>query len=293
MRASRCRCTPSAIRTGVKVQGGIFEVVEREVEIECLPADIPSEFRADVSGLALNQALRAGEIPMDAEKMKLITDKDRVIAHVVTLKVEEEKPAEVAADAATPAEPEVIKKGKKEEEGEEGAESAKGGEKAAGYGRQEKVSFCFALAISRVRDGFVEATLRRHVCTSTDSASFSFAAEREQGYAAHCWSRESRPGISVDAAQPGFHGGGRTRGARFNSRGASRRCKALVGRGKLAGEEILLAKPQTYMNLSGVSIRELLAKYELEPADLLVMWDEVSAAAGTFKIHSRWQRREP
>ena len=61
--------------------------------------------------------------------------------------------------------------------------------------------------------------------------------------------------------------------------------KALVGRGKLAGEEILLAKPQTYMNLSGVSVRELLAKYELEPTDLLVMWDEVQLPAGTFKIH--------
>jgi len=61
--------------------------------------------------------------------------------------------------------------------------------------------------------------------------------------------------------------------------------KALVGRGKLAGEEILLAKPQTYMNLSGVSVRELLAKYELEHADLLVMWDEVQLPAGTFKIH--------
>jgi peptidyl-tRNA hydrolase, PTH1 family len=51
--------------------------------------------------------------------------------------------------------------------------------------------------------------------------------------------------------------------------------KALVGKGKLAGEEVLLAKPQTYMNLSGVSVRELLAKYELTTDDLLVMWDEV------------------
>jgi large subunit ribosomal protein L25 len=123
--------------SGVKVQGGIFEVVEREVEIECLPGDIPTEFRADVSGLALNQALRAGDIPMDADKIKLITDKDRVIAHVVTLKVEEEKPADAAAAGATPAEPEVIKKGKKEEEGEEGAE-AKGGEKAADKGDKKK-----------------------------------------------------------------------------------------------------------------------------------------------------------
>jgi peptidyl-tRNA hydrolase, PTH1 family len=60
--------------------------------------------------------------------------------------------------------------------------------------------------------------------------------------------------------------------------------KALVGRGKLAGEEVLLAKPQTYMNLSGISVRELLAKYELGPADLLVMWDEVQLPFGTIRI---------
>jgi peptidyl-tRNA hydrolase, PTH1 family len=62
--------------------------------------------------------------------------------------------------------------------------------------------------------------------------------------------------------------------------------KALVGRGKLAGEEILLAKPQTYMNLSGISVRELLAKYELDVSDLLVMWDEVQLPWGTIRIHS-------
>jgi large subunit ribosomal protein L25 len=109
---------------GVKVQGGVFEVVTREVEVECLPADIPTEFRVDVSGLMLNAQLRASELPIDTTKIKLITEPERVLAHVVTLKVEEEKPAEVVAtDAATPAEPEVIKKGKKEVEGEEGAEA--------------------------------------------------------------------------------------------------------------------------------------------------------------------------
>jgi PTH1 family peptidyl-tRNA hydrolase len=61
--------------------------------------------------------------------------------------------------------------------------------------------------------------------------------------------------------------------------------KALVGRGKLAGEEILLAKPQTYMNLSGISVRDLLAKYELDVNDLLVMWDEVQLPLGTIRIH--------
>jgi large subunit ribosomal protein L25 len=109
--------------SGVKVQGGVFEVVTREVEVECLPADIPTEFRVDVSGLALNAALRAADLPLDKAKIKLITEPERVLAHVVALKVEEEKPVDaVAADAAAPAEPEVIKKGKKEVEGEEGAE---------------------------------------------------------------------------------------------------------------------------------------------------------------------------
>jgi len=111
--------------SGVKVQGGVYEIVTREVEVECLPADIPAEFRVDVSGLALNQNLRAGDLPLDKNKIKLLTDEATVLSHVVTLRVEEEKPAEVVA-AATPAEPEVIKKGKKEVEGEEGAE---GGEK--------------------------------------------------------------------------------------------------------------------------------------------------------------------
>src|SRR5580704_16756401 len=60
--------------------------------------------------------------------------------------------------------------------------------------------------------------------------------------------------------------------------------KALAGKGKLAGEEVLLAKPQTYMNLSGISVRELLEKYELGPADLLVMWDEVQLPFGTIRI---------
>lgn len=60
--------------------------------------------------------------------------------------------------------------------------------------------------------------------------------------------------------------------------------KALVGRGKLAGQEVLLAKPQTYMNLSGVSVRELLAKYELTPDDLLVMWDEVQLPWGIIRL---------
>jgi len=116
--------------SGVKVEGGVFEMVTREVEVECLPADIPTEFKLDVSGLGLNKAVRAGELPLDKTKLKLITDPERVLAHIVALKVEEEKPADaVAVAGATPAEPEVIKKGKKEVEGEEAEAEAKPVEK--------------------------------------------------------------------------------------------------------------------------------------------------------------------
>ena len=107
---------------GVKLQGGIFEMVTREVEVECLPADIPEEFEVDITELLIGRQLRASDLPVDPAKIKLVTDPQRVIAHVVALRAEEEKPVEaVAAEAVAPAEPEVIKKGKKEEEGEEAA----------------------------------------------------------------------------------------------------------------------------------------------------------------------------
>jgi len=120
---------------GVKLQGGIFEMVTREVELECLPGDIPEEFKVDVSGLTIGKQLRASDLPIDPAKIKLLTDPQRVLAHVVTLKAEVEVAPEAAAVAAetAPAEPEVIKKGKKEtEEGEAegGAEAAPKAEKA-------------------------------------------------------------------------------------------------------------------------------------------------------------------
>src|ERR1700724_32092 len=111
---------------GVKMQGGIFEMVTREVELECLPGDIPEEFKVDVSEMLIGKQLRAADLPFDPNKVKLVTDPQRVLAHVVVLKKEEEPAPEAAVAAETaPAEPEVIKKGKKEEEGEaEGAAEA-------------------------------------------------------------------------------------------------------------------------------------------------------------------------
>jgi large subunit ribosomal protein L25 len=114
---------------GVKIQGGLLEVITREIEIECLPDEIPESFTVDVTELMIGQNLRASDIALSGS-MKLISAPEQVIAHCVTMKAEEAAPAaEVGAEvaAATPAEPEVIKKGKKEEEPE--AEPEKGKKK--------------------------------------------------------------------------------------------------------------------------------------------------------------------
>ena len=99
---------------GVKMQGGVFEMVTREVEIECLPSDIPEEFRVDVSEYLIGKQLRAADLPFDPNKVKLITDPLRVLAHVVVLKKEEEGAAEGAAPAAPAKAEKPEKKGGKE-----------------------------------------------------------------------------------------------------------------------------------------------------------------------------------
>jgi large subunit ribosomal protein L25 len=109
---------------GVKVQGGLLEVITRMIEIECLPDEIPEGFTVDVTELMIGQAKRASDVALSGS-MKLVSAPETVIAHSVAMRAEEvvePTAAEAAAAAvtpeagATPAEPEVIKKGKKEEE---------------------------------------------------------------------------------------------------------------------------------------------------------------------------------
>jgi large subunit ribosomal protein L25 len=109
---------------GVKQQGGILEQITREVEIECLPGDIPNEIELNVSELVFGMVLRVTDLPK-SDKIKFLTDPDQPVAHIISIKEEEAPTAEaVAGEAATaPAEPEVMKKGKQETEGE-GAEAA-------------------------------------------------------------------------------------------------------------------------------------------------------------------------
>jgi len=111
---------------GVKQQGGILEFIRREIVIECLPGDIPEHVDIDVSELMLHQGIRVRDVATDP-KWKPVTEGDAMLVHVIMPKAEEVATPEATAAVATatPAEPEVIKKGKKEEEGEEKEEKKK------------------------------------------------------------------------------------------------------------------------------------------------------------------------
>jgi large subunit ribosomal protein L25 len=112
------------VPAGVKTEGGILEQMLREVEIECLPGDIPGHIDVDVSDLTFGKVLRVSDLP-HTEKLTFLSDANQPVAHVTSVKEEVvAAPEAVAAEAgAAPAEPEVIKKGKAESE-EEGAEAA-------------------------------------------------------------------------------------------------------------------------------------------------------------------------
>jgi len=138
----RVRVKLLGIPIGVKTEGGVLDQVLREVEVECLPADIPGHIDVDVSELGMHQVLRVSGLP-HSEKIKYLTSEDATVAHVVTIREEvvatpetvegaAAAPGTAAApgDAAAPAEPEVIKKGK-------GEAAEAGAKKDAGAGAKK------------------------------------------------------------------------------------------------------------------------------------------------------------
>jgi large subunit ribosomal protein L25 len=129
------------VAEGVKTEGGILEQILREVEIECLPGDIPSHIDVDISHLTFGKVLRVSDLPHNP-KLKFLSDANQPVAHVTSVKEEVVvTPEAVAAEAgAVPAEPEVIKKGKAEteEEGEAAAEKPEKAEKAEKKGEKKE-----------------------------------------------------------------------------------------------------------------------------------------------------------
>jgi large subunit ribosomal protein L25 len=104
---------------GVKSQGGLLDFVTREIQVQCLPTDIPEHIDLDVSELMLNQSVRVRELPANP-KWKAVTDGETMLVHIVMPKAEESAQAATEPAAApAAAEPEVIKKGKEEKEEKE------------------------------------------------------------------------------------------------------------------------------------------------------------------------------
>lgn len=116
------------VAEGVKTEGGFIEVLMREIEVECLPSDIPDEIACDVADLHLHQSLRISDLPK-IENVQILAAADQIVVHVVAVKEEEEPETELVegeeiegegegVEGAGEGEPEVIAKGKKEDEGE-------------------------------------------------------------------------------------------------------------------------------------------------------------------------------
>jgi large subunit ribosomal protein L25 len=103
---------------GIKQQGGLLDIVHREVEVECLPSDIPEHIEVDVSELMLGQAVRLREVATDP-KWKPVTDPEVMLVHIIAPRTAAEPVAAEAVAAPASAEPEVIKKGKAEKAEEE------------------------------------------------------------------------------------------------------------------------------------------------------------------------------
>jgi len=106
------------VPVGVKTQGGILDFVTRELEIECLPTEIPDKISVDVTGLELGKHLRVSDLQVP-DRVVVLTEPGIVVVHVVAPRAEEvAAPVEAVAGAEAAGEPEVIKKGKVEGEAE-------------------------------------------------------------------------------------------------------------------------------------------------------------------------------
>ncbi len=127
------------IPVGVKTEGGILDQVMREIEVECLPSDIPSHIAVDVSELGMHQVVRVSGLP-HSDKFKYVTSEDATVAHVVSIREEvvaapeavegaEAAAAAAPGEGAAPTEPEVAKKGKGEAEPAAGKKSEGGAKK--------------------------------------------------------------------------------------------------------------------------------------------------------------------
>ena len=219
---------------GVKQQGGIVDFVNREIEIEVLPGDIPEHIDIDISELLMNQGVRVRDIHTEGAKWKPVTDADLMIVHVVPPKAEEPAPRpKRRLRRRRPRRP-----------------SPKSSRRAR---RTRK---------KRSRPLKLDCWPRQSRSESTKG--------RGTTSASRCWT-SSPDGTGSSGNQP-----------RVGSR-------ALTGRWRTA--DTVIAKPLTFMNLSGSAVVGLLQFYKIELVDLLVIVDDVNLELGRLRARSDVDRR--
>ena len=235
---------------GVKNEGGILEQVLREVEIECLPADIPSHLDVDVTKLAFgaghsrvrSAALRQDQVPHRREPDRGPRDGDQGRSW------RRLRRRCGSCGCCDPAEPEVVKKGKQETEGGEAAKPAE----------EVRVRAKLATGVRKTAQVMVQREADRRA-------------------------RQSRHRVPVHAAQRGFPGD-RPMAERAGHAGEQPPLPGTNGQSAASGQEVVLAKPETFMNLSGLSVRALVEEFGCSrSSDLLVIYDELDLPLGTLR----------
>ena len=238
------------IPVGVKTAGGILDQVLREVEIECLPADIPSHIDVDVSNLEMHGVLRVSGLP-HSDKIKYLNSEDATVAHVVSIR--EEAPTGCRS----------------------GRSSGSGGSPP-----------------SRRLPRRASRKMRQQVQPQPEPRS----PRRQRS---NPWPRKrvrtaEEPFLVVGLGNPGLeylwtpHNAGFMAIDRIAQQEGvvvqNRRCRAVTATCRMAGREVVLAKPETFMNLSGLAVAALVREFEADPAqDLLVIHDELDLTLGTLQ----------
>ena len=237
---------------GVKQQGGILEQLLREVEVECLPGDIPTSIEADVSELVFGKVLRVADLPHN-DKAQVPDRRESAggARHHGEGRSGGDSGSGGGRSGAAPAEPEVIKKGKQEVEGEEGAEAAREGRKAGEEGKEVD------------RRSWPSSVVRSVTACCWELGNLG------------AWARSYGVKLIVGLGNPGIeyqftpHNLGFLAIDRIAERVRRGSAKSAVpgadGAGGIGSETVLLAKPETFMNLSGQAVRELVESTRSRP----------------------------
>jgi peptidyl-tRNA hydrolase, PTH1 family len=246
-----------------------------------LPADIPKNIEVDISHLVFGVEVRVKDLP-HSDKLKFLTDENQMIAHITTVKEEVVAAPEVVADASGRL-----------------RLNPKSSRRASRKSRVKRPRAMPRVRPSPRRPKSLRRKRRNSFWQASEAAGRCFSLRRAKAMSEKLRAKsESCVKLIVGLGNPGIeyqftpHNLGFLTIDRIaNGLGIevrNRQCRALTARATIAGEPVVLAKPETYMNLSGLSVRELVAEHQVDVTrDLIVIYDELDLPLGTIRIRQR------